>query len=79
MTDSDYLKEYSNGVRLDDEEGVVKVVTQSVLGLRDAVNNRTDSFSEAAYKREGNYPQSNGFCLDMKPWEACRLTFTREA
>jgi uncharacterized protein (TIGR00730 family) len=40
MQDSN-SKEYTNSVRLDDEEGVVGVVSESILGFWDVVNNLT--------------------------------------
>src|SRR5262245_25490790 len=39
MTEPQHSKEYSDSVRLDDEEGVARVLTASVLGLWDVVNN----------------------------------------
>jgi len=41
MSQPDLSKEYADSVRLDDEEGVVQVLTQSVLGLWEVVNNLT--------------------------------------
>ena len=41
MSQPDLSKEYADSVRLDDEEGVAQVLTQSVLGLWEVVNNLT--------------------------------------
>jgi hypothetical protein len=39
MTDTDRSKGYADSVSLDDEEGVVRVLYESVLGLWGVVNN----------------------------------------
>lgn len=39
MSDPKVSKGYRDSVALDDEEGVARVITESVLGLWDAANN----------------------------------------